>query len=94
MEGELESLRLEPAENGYTINVNRMRKEGKRGDVPSERRKPKIAADPDSALAIIAKEIGAKARKRKGLTVMSETEPSSRVSVGRKWRRKAARKRA
>lgn len=98
MDGELESLRVEPADNGFTINVNRARKEGRKGDdSPSPRNRPKIAGDAESALAIIAKEIGAKARKGrfKGLTVMAEDEPSSRVSVGRKARRKgAARKRA
>lgn len=96
MEGELESLRLEPAENGFTINVNRMRKEGKHSDSPSPRNRPKIASDAESALAVIAKEIGAKGRRRgaKGLRVMGEAEPSSRVSVGRKGRRKTARKRA
>ena len=94
-EGELESLRLEPADGGFTLNIHRHHKEGKRGETSEpSRSKPKIAHNADHALEIIAKEIGAKGRKRgKGLTVMNEGESAQSRKKLRKSK-SAARKRA
>lgn len=88
--GNESTMRIEKMGNGFTFDAY----------TPGEKDKPGthkkgVATSPHEVLAHVAAHLGAKGRRRgsKGLRVMGEAEPSSRVSVGRKGRRKAARKR-
>lgn len=94
--GELDEIRLKPADGGYLVHVDRMRKEGKHDNPPGQRNRPKIAHNADHALEIIAKELGAKSRKgRKGaVELMAEGEPSTKHESKKKGRRKTSYKRA